>query len=227
MTQSSTDKFWADDFHVLLRQDRAVEFFPTPDQTVEERLNAITRLIAYISVALAVYQGKTTSIWFGLFLIVLVYSMWRNKSPVIVDMFTGTQSSNEALPMTTVQGDCVPPTPQNPMGNYLLGDDPNRPEACKGKGYQQQASALLNDQLFQDVDDLFSRNANQRMFVTNPSTTRLPDRDGFVNWLVKGTEEDFSKTPTPFVDLTRNKPILAENLNEDVYGRRVDLYDRY
>ena len=52
------DKFWANDPWILIKNDRLLEFFITPDQTQVERLNAITRFGIYTSILLAWYHNN-------------------------------------------------------------------------------------------------------------------------------------------------------------------------
>jgi hypothetical protein len=65
-----SDAIWVNDFNILFRKDRIMEFFPTKDQTHNERVNAIVRLSLYISALLAIYHsnGKYFAI-FGFFLV--------------------------------------------------------------------------------------------------------------------------------------------------------------
>ena len=50
-----SDPFWLNDFKILIERTRLVEFFPTDDMSINEKLNAITRLMFYISIVLIVY----------------------------------------------------------------------------------------------------------------------------------------------------------------------------
>lgn len=217
------DSFWGDDISILFNTNRWVEFFPTSDQSLSERMNSVTRLVIYISIALAVYQGKATALHFGALIVVMIYFMWKNytkgnivesmdpllpKSGIIMPSVEVSQKTHEQL-----EKNCVMPTPQNPFMNYLAGDNPSRASACKGSGVQEMASNLLDKQLFEDVDDLFSKNGNQRLFRTMPSTTQIPDREKYANWLIKGSDnckED--KICPPFDDLRLQRQLIPEDL---------------
>lgn len=210
------DQFWAEDISVILDKTRAVEFFPSPDQTLPERLNSFSRLIIYVSIALSIYQGKATAMFFGIFLLIVIYFMWKNQS--ILDIPTNREKfdidvDENGLPVVELTENCVMPTQQNPFMNRLAGDDPNRPPACRGSGVAEMAENLLKKQLFEDVDDLFSKNANERMFVTTPSTSRVPDREAFANSLVKGSV--IEKNPLPYSDLRHQKSLIPEDFEEE------------
>jgi hypothetical protein len=50
------EKYWTDDFLILIRPDKLLEFFPTKNQTTSELLNSLTRLVLYVSITLSVYH---------------------------------------------------------------------------------------------------------------------------------------------------------------------------
>jgi hypothetical protein len=66
------DPIWTQDFNVLFKQERLMEFFPIKDQTNEERVNAIVRLSLYISICLAVYNSNVK--YFSIFLFFLGFT---------------------------------------------------------------------------------------------------------------------------------------------------------
>lgn len=66
------DQIWTQDFSVLFKSERLMEFFPTKDQTNEERVNAIVRLSLYVSVGLAVYHSNAK--YFSIFLFFLGFT---------------------------------------------------------------------------------------------------------------------------------------------------------
>jgi hypothetical protein len=53
-----SDQLWINDFNILFKRDRIMEFFPTKEQTHNERINAIVRLSLYISILLAIYHSN-------------------------------------------------------------------------------------------------------------------------------------------------------------------------
>lgn len=66
------DPIWTKDFNILFKKERLMEFFPTKDQTNEERVNAIVRLSFYTSVILAVYHSNAK--YFSIFLFFLGFT---------------------------------------------------------------------------------------------------------------------------------------------------------
>jgi len=67
-----SDQIWINDFNILFRQDRMMEFFPMKEQTHEERVNAVVRLSLYISILLAIYHSNVK--FFAIFAFFLVFT---------------------------------------------------------------------------------------------------------------------------------------------------------
>lgn len=218
-----SDKFWGDDPNILVQPDRLVQFFPSSDQSLEERMNSLTRLVLYISITLSVYQEKTTSLYFGIFLVILIYFIWKNQTITQLNepfAINPTSNKEKIKFINTNPENCRMPTLMNPYMNSLYGDPAEGPPACKGPGIQETAANLLNQQLFSDTDDLFERNANQRLFITTPGTSpkspNTNDRDKFVNWMIKGTGNcKIDKQCAPFDDLRLSRQLIPEDLEKD------------
>ena len=175
------DPFWIEHPPILVKPLLLVEFFPTFDMTLAEKLNAITRLIIYCSlVTFALHRSPTVIYWGILFIciVVFIYEVYPNKYERLADPNINIADDLLATP------ECTHPTKQNPFMNYLLGDNPGRLPACRGPGIDRVALNLFNNDLFQDIDSIYSRNTDvmDRMFVTQPSTS-VDDRNVFMNWL--------------------------------------------
>jgi len=196
-SKQKSDSFWGDDIEILWNVSRLNEFFPLAEQSLSERVNAFSRLIIYISIAVAMYQNKSLPVQFGLFLLVLIYIMWKNKdNKVSDDVATRIEKSLEKFSSGTEQeytgsgkgsDECTRPTKENPFMNVLYGDSVHKPPACQDPGSQEMASNLLKQQLFMDVDDLFDRRSNERLFTTVPS--KVPDKEKYTNWLIGGISD--------------------------------------
>ena len=211
------DPFWGDQPEVLIQADRLREFFPTSDQTLAERMNAITRLVIYCGIALSVYQEKAGPMQLAAIIVFFLYHTWQNRRKAVagsgIEKFTPDTLAPVIQPTPRNAG-CTAPTFNNPYMNYLPGDDINRAPACSGPGVQEVATNLMNSQLFEDVDALYEKSIGQRQFYTMPSTTSIPDRDTFVSWLAKDIPNR-KLDPTqnyPPVDLRRYSPPTSFNV---------------
>ena len=75
-----SDPFWANDISIIWKKERLTEFFPSKDQTLEERFNSIVRLSIYCSILLYFYHNqnyKYLSIALGGLL--MTYYVYNNK----------------------------------------------------------------------------------------------------------------------------------------------------
>jgi len=197
------DPFWGDQPAILFHTARLVEFFPSADQTVEERMNSITRLVIYVGAILAVYHAQLGPLQVAGLAVASIYAMWRCQTVVQREYFNGQV--------------CTPPTAENPMMNFLPMDPPDRPPACEGPEIQAEAAQLLEYQLFEDVDDLFARASSQRQFVTNPVTTRVPDTKKFAAALY-GDEVKTCKADNycpPYFDPRAQRQLIPEDIDPE------------
>lgn len=175
----SVDEIWYRDVQVLLR--RWKEFFPTPDQTSTERVNALVRLVIYATLAMFVYNRQPRTLVFGAGIVA-----------VVSVAFGGARSENyPAQPTTSVEqgsAQCTQPTKDNPFSNVLLGDLSNdkRPPACKYDDVRDEVSKQFNSGLFRNIEDVYDKENSQRQFYTMPVTTTIPDTAAFSNFLYGG-----------------------------------------
>lgn len=94
---------------------------------------------------------------------------------------------------------CTMPTVENPFGNFTMTDmmkfDKNgsivdRPPACDANdpSIKKKIDKAFNNNLFKDVNDVFSKGSSQRQFFTMPWTEIVNDRDSFQKWLYLSPE---------------------------------------
>lgn len=65
-----------------------------------------------------------------------------------------------------------------------ITDNPHRPSAChvENEKVQQVVEQNFESRLFQDVGDIYGKQASQRQFYTMPATTIPNDQDSFAKW---------------------------------------------
>jgi hypothetical protein len=207
------DKFWFDDPEILVRYDRLSEFFPTLDQSLNEKLNSIVRLSLYISVVLGMYKADWK--YLLIFAITLmftyfIYATNQNNTEHFTEHFADKQQTKPEVTL---------PTKENPFMNKLFGDKPDKPPAIKytfnntenNKKIEKQIDDNFNENLYKDVGDVFGKNNSQREFYTMPSTSNPDDREGFQNWLYRDYNEhckENTENCQVYDDLKRNKTMF-------------------
>ncbi|MDB4675392.1 hypothetical protein OAE98_01255, partial [Akkermansiaceae bacterium] len=169
-------KAWFDDPQQLIRADRVTQFWPTSEQTPEDRINAASRFVIYASCLIYLIRRDARIFVLGATVLSVIYVLYRSK------MVKETYGYN-------VQGEsCQVPTEDNPMGNVLITDftdAPNRLEACYYPSVKPFVQNYTGDRIPFDAGrsrsplPKYMRNAVERQFVSNPVTKIPGDQTAF------------------------------------------------
>ena len=152
---------WYDDFGSLI--SRPLNFFPAPDSTPEERLNALVRLIIYVTTAVILYNGAVQYVYLGLAGILVISAGHYVKSKD-----TAAKTTKSARK----------PTKDNPYQNVLAGETPvvssyTNPEDVDENGWMGEHGAVADE----------SRSHVRSPFITLPNAGGVPDTQKFANFL--------------------------------------------
>jgi len=171
---------WFDDPMNLFAGDKLLKFWPLASQTPEERVNATTRFIIYISIALFIIKKDVRIFVLAAVAMGVLYAFY--KSDMITTAVMPAQADGRKNPefMRPVY---QKPTYDNPMGNVLISDyteHPDRPGAAFYPNVRGQVRKYLDDSFPQDVADVYGhRNQAASRFYSTPSTTIPNDQTGF------------------------------------------------
>lgn len=192
----ASDEAWYRDVRVLFR--RPGEFFPGRDQSPEERLNSLVRLIAYCSLAAWAWSRKPRYLGFGLAAAAAVSLAFRGpggaRAPAVVER-EPTVGGVRVRGVGRGRPRCTPSTPDNPFANMLLTDDPTRAPACKYDDQAELVRTNFNRGLVRNSYDLYEKENNQSRWTTNPVTTGAPDVAAFVNFCYGGMRQTCKESP--------------------------------
>jgi hypothetical protein len=242
---TKSDKFWYHDMSIIIQSNRLTEFFPTNDQTLEERFNALVRLSLYSSLVLYYYNRNYR--YFSIFIgtLLLTYYVYTNSPEKRVgddDIEVKPKASS-----TTDKNDkgveslenvekavCTQPTLDNPFMNVTMKDYLNidektqqmvdRPAACDttDKNVKQSMDEMFNHNLFKDVNDVFGKMNSQRQFYTMPNTTIPNAQDDFAKWLYanpKTCKED-QEFCLRYEDVRAKRPVFVDPTQNPVNTKR-------
>jgi hypothetical protein len=175
------DPFWIDYPTILLDKHRLIEFVPTEDMSVNEKLNAVTRFLVYLGVLIAIVYKTTTPLYIPIIGCAVVYLAHEHYP----NMQKGGNSSG-ALSSNNVQL----PSAKNPFMNVLMTDYIDNPQRKPAGDIDLPAVRDSMDKhfsqgLYKDINNVWDRNNSQRQYYTNPSTTIPNDRDSFMKWCWK------------------------------------------
>jgi hypothetical protein len=167
-----SDKIWYQDIFVLGR--RPLEFFPVKTQSTSEHLNALVRLIIYVTLALFLYTRSFKTILLGLAAIGTITLVYTGRGNI-----AGLSTR-----------DCRRSTKNNPFANRLVTEYGKElpPPPCDYDEVKEEIEKNFNDGLFQDVEDVFERQNSQRQFYTHPTGGNPPDTHAFAEFLYSNSK---------------------------------------
>ena len=193
--------FWINNPSILLKHDNLKYFWPTEKMTSYEKLNAITRLVIYLTVLSSLLmEEKSKFILIGLVTIVLIISLYYiNKDKNVKENIEGF--NNQIQPTNWTM-----PTPKNPAMNVMLTDiqdNPKRKSAApvtneinnkideSAKKYivgnYKDVNGDLKDKIYRDLGDSINFKNSMRAWYPT-ANTQIPANDKeFKNFLVGDT----------------------------------------
>lgn len=175
---------WFNDPRQLFKSTEILNFWPTSNQSAEERVNAASRFVIYASCFLYLIRRDVRVLVLGGMVLSVLYVIYKanlvkeyTRKPIFSD---GNTSS------------CQRPTVDNPMANVLISDiglRPNRPPACAYQDVREEVKSLLDDTIPYDAGrsrsplPKYQQYASARQYVTGPVTTIPSDQTGFAESL--------------------------------------------
>ena len=183
----NTNKIWYEDIQQWWTLENYIEILPFSNMSFERQLNAIFRFFTYLGVLLALVKGDYRYIFMpivGGIVTVFMYEYERMKRKKAERFLDEEGYSLDSIGNTV----CVKSTIDNPFMNPSIADitdNPERPRACNvtSNEVQQSIDSNFNQRVFQDVSDVFNKQASQREFYTVPNTAIPNDQGGFAQWL--------------------------------------------
>lgn len=187
----TNDLFWLNNPKILIDPNRLNEFFPHPNMTKVEQLNAITRFTIYLGLLLTLIKLKINYIYIAFSGFIISFLIYNNNSELKkeenlekYEIYKNKSKDNK----NTVY---VKPSYDNPFMNPTLMDINNNPnrEAYSKKSFinNEEIKNEIEDKfsfnLYQDVNDVFGKSNSQRQFYTTPVTTIPNKQDDFAQWL--------------------------------------------
>ena len=143
-----TTPFWFNDPIILFNQESILQIWPTQQMNFESKLNAISRLVIFMSLLGFIFTRNLNLIIIGIVTLAIIFTLYKLRKQSIVKFKEGFSvnssiqpSALSPAPMTTnpvtlesvLRSEFHPTTKKNPFGNVLLtdiADDPNRKAAA-------------------------------------------------------------------------------------------------
>lgn len=105
----------------LFRREALLDFWPSARQTAHERVESTTRFVIYATAIVLLIRRDGRVLALGALVLAILYILFYN----------GMIPDGDRAPFAGARIDGVTmPTIANPMGNMLIGDEPDRPSAA-------------------------------------------------------------------------------------------------
>jgi hypothetical protein len=202
--------FWYENPNVLLQGKYITEFFPTEDMTYNQKLNAISRTIIFLTILSFIYSRSFRIIIVGFITLGAIYLLhyYHNKERKKIDVLKKNTEGfenpalevlkeNNANSNATFDG----PTSVNPFSNVLIPDYEYNPQKKpappafnenvnntileKAKQLvieQNPGQPDIADKLFTDLGEQFLFEQSLQPFYSNSATTIPNDQAGFADF---------------------------------------------
>ena len=183
----SSGQIWYQDPYSFMSREAFLQFFPTPDMTLAQKINAVMRFTIYFVLVMVLISGNLHYMYLLVGVAAVtsaIYELEKRDKRAKRENFI---RDNLAQDVKTGES-CVRPTQENPFMNVLMSEysqNPERPKACdvEQEGVKDMIGDCFNESVIRDVDDIFYKKASDRQFYTTPNTKIPNDQDGFAKWL--------------------------------------------
>lgn len=150
--------FWSTDPSILFKQNVIIQIFPVPGMSLNEKLNATSRLIILFSISGFLLTYNYNFLFFGFFALIIIFSIYNKNSIYKIENFDTNKinvvsdkkdlkSSYVTNPVTlesVLKQNYYPTTKRNPLGNVLLTDIMDNPE-------KKPAPPSFNVDVYEDI----------------------------------------------------------------------------
>jgi hypothetical protein len=204
--------FWSDNPNVLLQSEYIMEFFPIESMTYNQKLNAISRTIIFLTIIHFLFSRNFRILLIGAITIVAIYllhyyhNIELNKTITIKKDKTAENFENPALEVlkkydTNTINTFDTPSSTNPFSNVLIPDydfNPKKKPAPPAFNQNINDSILdkakqlvieqnpgqpdIADKLFTDLGEQFVFEQSLQPFYSNSATTIPNDQAGFADF---------------------------------------------
>ena len=200
-----SNEIWLNNPTILLNQDKLGELWPTSNMSLEEKINAISRLIILLTVIGYLITLRPNIILIGsvaLISILLIYSLQNKKKESFVNNLTNTGALlSNPLFYEMNRENFKEPTKDNPLMNVLIPEvyyNPERKPAAPtfnpiveneiNESVKQLVSEKFGDddikeKLFGSLGDKLNFNRSMLSFTATANTTIPNDQKNFQEFL--------------------------------------------
>ena len=167
--------FWFNDLTILYKN--CYIYFPSPKYSLITNLNAIMRFFILYSVLCFLIYLKL-DVFKPLILVIIISLILYYFRDYIKEPFINNENQE------TIKIENRTSTKNNPMMNISVNDYNSKKNIVIDKNItNEEINKNLNQDLFNDIGDVSSKNMFERNFYTTPINTIPNDQTEFAKWL--------------------------------------------
>lgn len=170
--------FWLDNLNELFKPI----LYPSMNMSLDEKLNAVIRLILFVGIISTLIFNDSRYILFIFIMMIIsifIYNYQNEKNNKIESFL----NSND---LDIIDNElCTKSTKENPFMNPNLIDKKRRYKSCSinNEGVMNSINLNFESKVFRETDDIYNKSSLDRQFYTVPSTTIPNERERFTEWL--------------------------------------------
>lgn len=174
--------FWLDNLQELTHPI----LIPNSHMTIEEKLNAVIRLIIFVGIMATLIFNDSRYILFVIIIMIvsIILYNYQHEKKQQMEKYLNDNSLD-----IVDDKECVKPSLENPFMNPNIANikysENDQPKACSIDNREIKAAMkkLFYTHVFRETDDIYDKNLLERQFYTVPSTSIPNERDKLGNWL--------------------------------------------
>jgi hypothetical protein len=169
--------FWLDNLNELFNPI----LYPNVNMTIDEKINAIIRLILFTGIIATLIFNDSRYILF-IFIIMLISILIYNYQ---IDKNKRIEKYLNDNDLDIINNEkCIKPTQENPFMNpSLIGNNKYKSCSIENEKIKDDIDYYFNNNVFRETDDIYDKSLLDRQFYTVPSTTIPNNREVFTSWL--------------------------------------------
>lgn len=210
---TTSTPFWANDPSILFQKNEIFQLWPTPDMTVEEKMNAISRTIIILTLLGFLFTFSLRFLFIGIITFLIIWFVYRNDKYSYkkkegfhkngVNQSAQIKITNPETLEVNLKSEFEEINKKNPFNNVLLtqiNDDPHRKAAPPSfnpdvhDDINKQTKKMIqylnpgikntNKQLFGDLGERYEFDTqSQWYFYSTPNTKVCNDQGAFADYL--------------------------------------------
>jgi len=199
------EHFWLLNPKVLFDKNYITNIWPKENDTIEQKLNAITRMVILLTI-LGYIATKSNKLLITSFItIIIIIIIYKNRTPKKLAISKNTLQEGFTNPLLykALKKDFTSPVKENPLMNVMLPEISSNPtRKAAAPSFNPAVENEINDsvkqnidpKLFQDLGDNIEFESSMRNFYTTANTQVPNDQKAFAEFCyggMKSCKEDY------------------------------------